>query len=359
MGALQTCNQGGMSASTQPCALGCGSNSASCASFVPSNNLESALAAASSTPAAEIPSGATINTDTGTVTGVTVNSSIVMVQNVAVRVFAAASWTIPAVRIIGTKPIAFVASGPIKVMGRIDATSEANAPGPGAGAADSACAGTSVSQTVCAGSACGPGAGGGGGATPGGSGAGFGTVGGAGGSTVTSFEPLVGGCSGGRVTTSVIPTNGGGAIQLVSTTEVDVDGVIDISGQGGIAGGGGAAGGTLVIETPLISIGASGGVIATGGGGADGCGDDGANGSAGGAGPTCTDPTQNAGHGGTQTSPPTAAGNGALGDNANVTYGSGGGSVGRARFATKDGTFQQDPAAKMDVAITKETLVPQ
>jgi hypothetical protein len=44
------------------------------------------------------------------------------------------------------------------------------------------------------------------------------------------------------------------------------------------------------------------------------------------------------------------------GDDSMQQYGGGGGSVGRARIATGDGTVQTDPNAMMSVALTKEPL---
>jgi hypothetical protein len=361
MGALQTCDASGSSATTVPCALGCGSGGATCASFTPSNNLASALASAASAASVEIPAGAVVDTDAGTITGTMVDSTIVMVQAIAIRVFAAPSWTLPSIQIRGDKPVAFVASGKITVNDTLDASAGlTNGFAPGAGLADESCAGQSLEVAMCGSAYCGPGAGGGGGGTQGGNGGEYMSGAAGGGAIATGFAPLVGGCSGGGESGLGAPATGGGGVQLVSATEVDLDALVDVSGAGavGVGGGGGGAGGMVVIESPTISISATGGIRAIGGGGGGGCGTDGTDGSAGAAGGTCTDATQNGGKGGNGASIASSGGNGTAGDNANVLYGGGGGAVGRARLASKDGTASQQAGATMSVAVTSDTLVP-
>jgi hypothetical protein len=350
-GVLQTCNADGMSVAMETCALGCGSNGMSCATFVPSNNLEAALASAASAAAVDIPDGATIDTDTGTIAGTDVTSTIITVQNQSIRVFAAPSWMLPNLRAAGTLPVAFVATGAIELQGVVDLSSRA-ATGDGAGAdTNVACHGGEVEGFA--------GAGGGGGATTGGSGGGanVGYVGGVGGDVATGFSPLLGGCSGGM---SGGPAgDGGGGIQLVSATSVTIAGYIDVSGAGAGSSAGGGAGGMVIIESPLVVI-ASGGIVANGGGGGGGCGTsgaDGGNGETPAVGGTCSDPTRSGGNGGTDTAAAEPGGNGAAGGSTGVAYGGGGGAIGRARIATGTGSYQQAAGVVMSIAVTTDTLV--
>jgi hypothetical protein len=359
---LTTCNSDGMSVTTTPCLLGCGSGNA-CATFTPSNNLAQALATASSAPLIEFPPGAAINTDTGDVQGATVNSTVVDDGAVSIRVFVSPTFMLEGLSLSGTLAVAFVASGTITVSDTLQFSGLGGEfiQVPGQAPATASCVGGT--PTISCGQGCQPGIGGGGGATAGGQGGNDGTTnGGSGGLAVTGgFEPLIGGCS------SVVPTNseydggGGGAVQLVSATAVQLDGIIDVAGGGGQTANGGGAGGTVVIEAPSVVISATGGLTANGGGGGGGCGVHGANASAGttaAAGGVCSDASLSGGAGGTGTTLPQRGGNGVPGDasGSGVSYGGGGGSVGRARIATADGTMQQAPAAIMSIVVTSDTL---
>ncbi|HEX4449866.1 MAG TPA: hypothetical protein VH143_03295 [Kofleriaceae bacterium] len=344
-----------MSVAMQTCALGCGSDGTSCATFVPSNNLEAALASAASSSLVDIPDGATIDTDAGTISGTAVTSTVITVQNQSIRVFAAPSWMLPNLRAIGTQPIAFVAAGAIEVEGVVDLSSRTTT-GDGAGAdTDVACHGGEVEGFG--------GGGGGGGGTPGGSGGGanVGYLGGVGGSVATGFSPLLGGCSGG--VSGDAEGDGGGGIQLVSATSVTLAGYIDVSGAGAgssaDAGAGGGAGGMVIIESPVVVI-SSGGIVANGGGGAGGCGTfgaDGGNGETPALGGTCSDPTRSGGNGGAGTASPQPGGNGIAGGSTGVAYGGGGGAIGRARIATGSGSYQQAAGIVMSIFVTTDTLV--
>jgi hypothetical protein len=337
-----------MSVMTQSCVLGCGSNGTTCATFVPSNNLASALAAAASAAPASLPDGATIDSDTGVVSGATLASMVIGVQNISIRVFIAPSWSLPNLRITGADPIAFVATGTIDVHGVVDVSSQQLGQS-GAGAdATSACHGGDGKF--------GGASGGGGGATAGGSGANSATGNGVGGAVAIGFEPLVGGCSGGGPNGDGGP--GGGAIQLVSLDSVTIEGTLDVSGAGGGSnsndgGPGGGAGGQIVIESPTVSISSTGAVVGNGGGGAGGCaaiGHDGGATTAAAVGGSCADDSSG-GNGGTGMIAPTNGGSGGNG-------GGGGGAAGRARIATRDGTAQQDSSAVISIAITADMLVP-
>lgn len=83
-------------------------------------------------------------------------------------------------------------------------------------------------------------------------------------------------------------SSGGGAVYLLTRGELIVDGVVDASGAGGNGGnsskgggGGGGSGGMILIHAGSIRVGASGQLVANGGGGGGGAGNgtDGADGS--------------------------------------------------------------------------------
>jgi hypothetical protein len=364
---LTTCNADGMSDTMTPCTLGCGSNAMVCATFTPSNGLATILLGAGSASALAIPAGSTIDTDTGVITGpdgsvVASNSTLLTSGSTMIRAFAAPSFSLPSLKITGANPIAFVATGTIDVQGLIDLSADAATPGPGAAATGAACEGVTVNLLLCSGHPCGPGAGGGGNATQGGAGGADGGPGADGGVGEVGFT-LVGGCAGGSAKTGAAGGGGGGAIQLVSATEVDLDGVIHVGGGGGVSNtGAGGSGGLVVIEAPTVALHAMGGIAANGGAGG-GCVVNGADATPnptpalGGSG-TC-DHSLDGGNGAAGTLPPNPGGNGMTGDVPQVQYGGGGGALGRARIATKDGSVQQDANAIASVALTTEMLVVQ
>jgi len=140
----------------------------------------------------------------------------------------------------------------------------------------------------------------------GGAGGSFGGKGGTGGRGVASNEPaaaptsafpdqLRGGCPGnlgGRPTNAVAVGSGGGAIWLISTVGITINGTINASGAGGSGadgdvvldrgGAGGGSGGMIILDAPTITIAQDGVVLAAGGGGGGGnagilTGDDGEN----------------------------------------------------------------------------------
>ena len=380
MGMLSVCNSDGMSVTSTTCDVGCESDGTACMTFVPSNGLGPSFVGAASLPALVIPDGAQIDTDTGIVTasdGTVVHdgsvSSLVTFGSTTIRVFAAPTLSLNSLRATGTLPIAFVAATTIELDGLVDVSADGSAAGPGAAGSASPANAAAVTESTC-GVCTDRGAGGGGNYIAGGMGGGDTATGsggaGSGGTGETGFL-LVGGGSGGTVMLMDIPEPvetypggaGGGAIQLVAGTQITLAGIINAGGGGGTNGelSGGGAGGTVILESPVVAIGATGGIAANGGGGA-GCTVDGADGT-----PDAvaalggSDPDENAalygGNGGIATSTTTteAAGEGlpAPGEGA---YGGGGGSVGRARIATFDGTLMQDPSAIMSVVVTSDML---
>jgi hypothetical protein len=380
---LTVCNADGMSQTMTTCEVGCEADATACQTFVPSNGLGPSLAGAATLPSLVIPDGAKIDTDTGVVTasdGTVVHdgsvSSLVTFGSISIRVFAAPTLTLQSVKVTGTNPIAFVAATTIELDGLVDVSADGSNAGPGAAPPTSSANASTlmiVECNICAAQ----GAGGGGNAIAGGIGGGglvvAGSGAGSGGSPETGFE-LVGGGSGGTMIGEPSPNPdvyyvggaGGGAIQLVAGSKITLAGIVNAGGGGGQSGfaGGGGAGGLVIVETPVLSIGATGGIAANGGGGAgdtynggDGTPDDVAAPGGGSAGDSVE---YFGGNGGIATSTVTdlAAGED-LPKSGGGPYGGGGGSVGRARIATYDGTFTQDPSATMSVALTMGMLTTQ
>jgi hypothetical protein len=177
----------------------------------------------------------------------------------------------------GTRPLVVVSTSTIKVLagGTIDAASH-RIPfrlGPGADAA-SCTAGTA------------PTAGGSGGGGYGGT---FGSKGGdgnandggtAGLAAAVGAAPttLRGGCPGSDGAGSALTAgHGGGAVYLIATTSITIDGQINTSGSGGgggnqgdRGGGGGGSGGMIGLDAPMVLGGGTGKLIANGGGGGEG-----------------------------------------------------------------------------------------
>ena len=130
------------------------------------------------------------------------------------------------------------------------------------------------------------------GATDGAGGAGgsFGGKGGTGGRGLTGNAPaaaaalafpnqLRGGCPGnlsGRPTGALAIGSGGGAVWLISTVGITINGTVNASGSGGSGadgglvargGAGGGTGGMIILDAPTITVAQNGVLLATGGGG--------------------------------------------------------------------------------------------
>jgi hypothetical protein len=377
MNVLSVCNSDGASQTMTNCDVGCESDGTACKTFVPSNGLAPSFSGASALPALVIPDGANIDTDTGVVSssdGTVVHdgsvSSLVTFGSLTIRVFAAPTLALHSIKVNGTLPIAFVAATTIDVDGLVDVSADGSNAGPGAAGSDSLSTAAPFEGTSC--NICSLyGAGGGGDAIAGGAGGG-GSNGGTGAVAETGFL-LVGGGGGGSGLVPVLghPDSvnpgggGGGAIQLVAGTQLTLAGIINAGGGGGtsiMAGGG--AGGVVILESPVVSIGAVGGIAANGGGGA-GCFENGGDGTpdavaAAGGSDSGLSPSMYGGTGGVVSSTiATEAGGEGLPPSGQGSYGGGGGSVGRARIATFDGTFTQDPSAIMSVVVTADTLQTQ
>lgn len=214
------------------------------------------------------------------------------------------------VRVVGSRALALIAPGPIKIEGLIDLR------GGSAECADLRCAGPGGFAGNWAGMPAprgeGPGSGGAGygvngpGDEAGGGGGGACGQGGKGGDSGATYPggsagkgyqaptlvPLCGGSgggAGGRGASTGDPGQrgggGGGAIQIVSQTSVTISSSastpsgIQAGGSGGEGdrgvnfndgGGGGGGGGAILIEAPLVSVGTGAVLAANGGGGAGG-----------------------------------------------------------------------------------------
>jgi hypothetical protein len=180
--------------------------------------------------------------------------------------------------ITGSRPVAFLVQGAVKISGTIDASAKDGTPGPGG-------------DFECGTSAGGDGAGktrlNGGGA----GGGGFGSAGGAGGDDRGSssspgvaglargsaaLTPLFGGCGGGHGGGCAgVPGAGAGALQISAGAALVVDGVVQVNGGNGApgcaddsGGTGGGSGGAVLLEADSVDVSAATINAAGGAGGA-------------------------------------------------------------------------------------------
>jgi hypothetical protein len=309
-----------------------------CTDVDPANGLAKFLDMGSAQPDLNLGDAATINTDTGDVTVGSTQISVgtdvePQLNGPNIRVLYVRGLTAGNVAVTGKYALAIVGSSELKIQGVLSVSATPNVPGAGA-YIDGGCQGTSA-LTAPPVNAYGGHAGGG-----------FGGVGGAGGSAKNvsgaraggiggnatgnaSLVPLRGGCDG------AISPNGGGAIQLVSRTQIVVSGAVAANGA---AGRGGGSGGGILLEAPVVEV--SGSVVANGGAGI-GCLRDGENGrldanpamGGGGCAVESASGAGGAGNVGAANGFPMDAGS-ATG---NVYGGAGGGGVGRIRVNTFPG----------------------
>jgi hypothetical protein len=372
---LTRCAEDGKSTVISTCALGCSTESR-CLAFEPSNGLGAALTLAENEPDLVLPAGTTIDTSTGTIQdaeGVLIPvTSVVIDQDggSSIRAFLARNWILDDLKVTGSRAFAIVAFDSISIRGVVDASAEALQSGPGGQESPAVCVGNeTVEETVGCGALGCPvvGAGGGGNATAGATGGGLTlvNVGRAGGAPIPTFVPLVGGCRGGNFSGTLprVGGAGGGAVQLVANSRVEISGggIIDVGGGGGDSFAGGGSGGNIVIEAPtMIFDGSSTGVFANGGAGG-GCslsGEDATRTLFRALAPKCS--PSSAGDGGTESSPPqpgqTKCTSGTC-SFINEHQGGGGGSAGRLLIRTGTGDFSANGAPTLSVAISKATLV--
>jgi hypothetical protein len=305
---LTVCDATGQG-SVQRCALGCREDVERCTDVAPSNGLAAYLDMTTSGPSVDIPDGSVIETAAGTIVssaGPIVVPSFVVEQVGApsIRVFVVPAATIGDVTINGASAFAMVADGPIVIEGRMSVGARGTIAG--AGARMCSVRDGRGGDGVHSGNTGYVFPGGGGGALVGDPGRGGDVAlsssgppfqGGAAGIQVNAatLVPLRGGCAGGGTNypdqTGIVQvgSGGGGAVQLVSRTQISLVagdrgiGLIDVGGGGGQpgpnnstgnsgGGGGGGSGGGVLIEAPAVLITGNGVAIAAkGGGGGGGC----------------------------------------------------------------------------------------
>lgn len=270
---LVRCDMEGKAEITETCHLGCNNAELRCTSFTPSNGLVAFLDQANAQLDIDLGESATIDTDTGNVSGlVTPVKSDTLMQSSGppIRVLVVRSFTAKNVTVKGKNALAIVSQGDIAITGVFAASGEYNVAGPG-GYNDASCQGKDST-----------GLGGSGFATGGPGGGGFGSDGGSGGSAQAgrysgaagthgiaagneSLSPLRGGCDSGRSPGGTARTNGGGggALQFVSGTRIAISssGVVAANGASAEAGG---SGGGILFEAPICEV--SGHVVANGAG---------------------------------------------------------------------------------------------
>ncbi|MGE0396284.1 MAG: hypothetical protein AB7T06_06160 [Kofleriaceae bacterium] len=286
-GAVRTCDANGDEVAAEPCALGCFENEPRCRRVLPSNFTSSIFDMAKDGPVLDLASGS-IDTNSGMLSpSVVVPSFLVSTPGApSLRVFLVRSARLGNVQITGTNAFALAAEGPIEITGRVVVAPGVGRPAAGcnAGAGRSRETGSPPYEYAASAS------GGGGNGTAGGRGGSLTTTstgvvyqGGSGGGVVGSdpLVPLQGGCGAGGIDGTVTvgayppPGDGGGAVQLVSQEAIQVSGVIDVRGPGGyreqtqdmLVVYGAGAGGSILLEAATVELGATGKLIAKGGGG--------------------------------------------------------------------------------------------
>lgn len=286
---------------------------ADAALFVPSNGVDPTTALGLTEPIV-VDGTATFNVDTGRINGALPRPAGTGVMNgigYEQRMFGTTPLAVFSFRSLGvleggkiqfsgTRAVVFVVAREVSIAGEVElAGCTAGAcPGPGggngtlytstAGGCDGGRGGTTNNNN--AGDSGGGGGAGGTNGAKGGDDDENGTVlaGGAGGMACIPemLEPLVGGSGGAGggpgVVTGARGGSGGGALQITAFVSIAITGVMDASGGGGGggnadpnganagAGAGGGAGGSILLEAPMVSLAATGIVVANGGGGGGG-----------------------------------------------------------------------------------------
>lgn len=376
-GEVQTCDANGAVTSSEACPLGCFESEPRCRDIDPSNGLGQYADMVTSPPDVTITNG-DFDTGTGNVTDngvpVTIPSFEVLApaSGVPIRVFVVNTLNLQDAKVHDLESgassdtghaIAFVAKGDIAINGTLNVVAATG------GYVENSCAGgngTSTDQGSYYTAASG---GGGAYATDGARGGnitsstgGVLDSGGAAGtaSGTANLIPLRGGCPGGGTLQFPNPnahcTPGGGAIQLSSASQILVKGTIDVRGLDGytdefqgqqgeaFSACGGGAGGGVLIEAPLVVLGASASVLATGGFGGE----------------ICTTTMNGCGVGGHGATNGVAAMQGADTRLVSTVYantsGGGGGGLGRIRINTPDQTYTKANTTVEDGVLTVGTL---
>jgi len=398
-GHIVTCDATGKPSADVDCALGCMTGTTTCSQMEVSNGLTRYLSiAAKSNVDLVFPTGhSTIKASDGTVL---INGAMQTVASEVVngmRVFPVRSLNVvgqlAAIKNyseLDAPALVFVVAGDVTISSSIDLSADTDAPPPG-----------SLKYEASMAAGCVGGDGGGDNllaSQKGGSGGGGGYHPGAVGGPSSAFPggtagkapfsetliPLRGGCTGGKAPAGgYIVAAGGGAIQIVSTTKIELNGIgsIDVGGGGGKAtpwdsgmpGTGGGGGGAILLEAPTITLRGADVVLAAkgGGGGGTGVNVDGTARAIGQNGQLGEAPAQGGvdnasylkgGNGGTALIAPTAGpGCGAATPcSTPTTHGAGGGGgAGQVRFNTRDGNVSIIDGAKVRAYATNGTITLQ
>ena len=366
---LVSCNSQGTAEVQESCALRCDASTLVCENKVaPSNGYAPQLDAAATEPNISIAATTMfVTTDYNASTGtVKIGSQLVKAAVVPnanggpdVLVMSVGSMTIPAgvtLTILSDgstwREVAFMSAGDVSILGTLK-RAESGLPG-----SNDPCTGVSSNAAGADND------------VPGGGGGAYGGAGAEGGSIVTvttktpggavtgepTLVPLRPGCWGGNTAGLGAGGSGGGAIQITSGTHITVSGALGAPGYGGSVNAGGGAGGAILLEAPIVTIAAGGGVYANGGSG--GCGSFTQSGS---EGDMSTSPAlggpcsngQSGGNGGAGTTAPTDGQSLANTVGTKQYAGGGGGGVGRIRINTLDmtvaGTGALSPPASLGV----------
>lgn len=295
--ALIVCDQDGHPSSTTPCAFGCPATGARCADLAPSNGLTMYLDQASAAAPVVLTGSVTIDTDAVTINGsaITAQTAIVPSAPVDILVIIAGSFEANDVSAHGSRALAIMSNGDVRLHGTLSVSASHQASGAGAGElTDPSCTARRGSFSVM-----GYGGGGGGGfGTAGGRGGNGGTVqGGTRGEAAGNAEivPLRGGCPGAQAS-GLNPVDpgaqhggaGGGALQISTRGRITLDATARIVAVGGgakgidgsmpcpytvgdsttcDAGSGGGAGGAILLEAAKLEMSAAAALVANGGAG--------------------------------------------------------------------------------------------
>ena len=396
-GHVVTCDASGNPTEDVACALGCMSGTTSCSQMEVSNGLTRYLAiAAQSTVDLVFPTGhSTIKASDGTVMVNNVQVSVASEVVNGMRVFPVRSLSVigqlAAIKGSGeldAPALVFVAAGDVTISAPIDLSAEDSSSPPGSltyeASVTAGCVGGDGGGDNLLASQKGGSGGGGGYHAAAAAGASSQFAGGAAGLAPfgETLVPLRGGCTGGKAPAGgYIVAAGGGAIQIVSTTKIELDGAgsIDVGGGGGKAtpwdsgmpGTGGGGGGAILLEAPSITLRGADVVLAAKGGGGTGMNVNGTAQAIGANGGIGDAPAQGGvysaaylkgGNGATTLIAPTAGPGCGTGTSCTTptTHGAGGGGgVGQIRFNTRDGNVSIVDGANVRAPSTNGTIVLQ
>lgn len=285
---LRDCDSGGLAVT---CPLGCdATGEPRCREIVPSNGLDlSHVFDVSGGLVVEEGATATINTDSGEITGISPgrapgtgvgNGIRFQFLDNGLTAFGVQGMDIQGTLMVrGSRPLVILSAGEARVSGTINVSAGASGGYGGADRWRGGAGGGNGARYGAPATGCAPGANGidadGNGTYSGGGGGGLGDDGAAGGASSNVDEPggvggdiagcpgatlvpLQGGSGGGfpeSSSTSYKGGGGGGAVQITSYSQISIaGGTIAAVGAGGIYRGGGGSGGGILLEAPAISL---------------------------------------------------------------------------------------------------------